>query len=143
VRPLPKGLYHNEFSLPELGLANPRGIVDLAVSEVRLSSLNKSFTRLSTPFSAINTSNMECAKERFQELNSAQGEGQSETVSIYQSKAVFAELGLNLSAADIDDIIGQLELRDSLQISFTEVVEIAAYIHGEKTTGSNVSTGGF
>jgi hypothetical protein len=141
VRPLPKGLYHNEFNLPELGLANPRGIVDLAVSEVRMNSLNKSFTRLSTPFSVINTGNMECAKERFHELNSAQGESQSETISIYQSKPVFAELGLNLSAADIDDIIGQLELRDSLDISFTEVVEIAAYIHGEKT--SNGSNGGF
>jgi len=134
VRPLPKGIYYNEFSLPSLGLANPRQILDLAISEVRMNSLNKSFVRQSTPCSVINPRNMEAAKLKFQEFCRTEGGGgvDCDTISIYQSKPIFNELGLNVSVTDIDDIIEQLQIKDTVDISFAEVVEIATYIHSEK-----------
>lgn len=137
VRPLAKGVYHNDFDIPQIGLANPRSIVDMAVSDVRMNSVNKAFTRLSSPATEgdggganINPRNLDKAKIKFQELLG--GDTESDTVSIYQSKPVFSELGLNLSGADIGAIISQLELQESLDISFAELVEIAVYIHGEK-----------
>lgn len=84
---------------------------------------------------SINPRNLEAAKTRFHELAAAQGDAESDTVSIHQSRPVFNELGLNLSGADVDAIIGQLALQDSLHISFAELVEIAVYIHGEKLSG--------
>ncbi len=133
VRPLAKGVYHNDFDIPQIGLANPRSIVDMAVSDVRMNSLNKSYARLATPAAdagGINPRNLEYAKIKFQELLG--GDTEADTISIYQSKPVFSELGLNLSGADVGAIISQLELQESLDISFAELVEIAVYIHGEK-----------
>jgi len=127
VRPLSKGNYYNEFTLPVLGLDNPRSVVDMAISEVRVQSLNKSFVRLSTPQVKINTALMDTARVKFYELTAGQ-----ETVSIYEAKPVFTELGLNVTSEDIDDIIEQLQLSEMLDISFTELVELASYIHEQR-----------
>lgn len=127
VRPLAKGMFYNEFSLPELGLHNSRGVVDMAISEVRMNSLNKSLVRLSTPQVKINTDLVNIAREKFYLLTKG-----GETLSIYETKVVFSDLGLNVTQEDIDDIIEQLQLTDTLEISFTELVELAAYIHEQR-----------
>ena len=53
-------------------------------------------------------------------------------ISIYRIEDVLHELGLNLNSNDITEIITQLELKDTLDVSFTEAVEIASYIHEQK-----------
>ena len=127
VRPLAKGMFYNEFNLPELALSNSRSVVDMAISEVRMNSLNKSLVRLSTPQVRINTDLIDVAREKFYLLTKG-----GETLSIYESKVVFGDLGLMVTQEDIDDIIEQLQMSETLDISFTELVELAAYIHEQR-----------
>jgi hypothetical protein len=47
---------------------------------------------------------------------------------------VHSQLGLSLNASDVTEIITQLELKDTLDVSFAEVVEIATFIHEQKVT---------
>lgn len=128
VRPPPKGVFHNPFSLPELALKNPRNVMELAISEVRIESLNKSLTKPDGERLTLDPADLQRAKFIFTKLS---GE-ESSTISIYSLAEVFKHLGLDLHEKDINEIIQQLELTESLEVSFAEVVEIAAFVHGQK-----------
>lgn len=119
---MPKGLYLNDFSIPELGIANPKGIIDIATSEVRLKSLEKN----GGVSAAITKDNLEKANEIF---SSYAADG---LITLDYLGGVLYALGLKLSDFDVNEIINQLELKDTQDVSFTEAVEIAAYVSGSQ-----------
>eukprot|EP01038_Epipyxis_sp_PR26KG_P006768 gene6768-9271_t len=126
--PLPKGLYANEFELPSLGLANPNLIINVAVSEVRVNSLKQSSNQdLGSTISIIPHEYLERANIVF---NNIVSKG-SDTIPIFELQPVFNEFGLQLNTYDINEIIYQLELKDTQEITFAEVVEIASFIKRE------------
>jgi Ca2+-binding EF-hand superfamily protein len=128
VRLLPKGMYHNEFQLPGLTLADPTGLIDLAVSEVRMNSVHRNKHDSSSKQTFIRPQALEKAQKVFNSIVPAGKQG----VSIYRLGEVLLELGLNLNASDVTEIVSQLELKDTLDVSFAEAVEIATYIHEQK-----------
>lgn len=123
-------MYHNEFQLPGLTLANPEGLIDLAVSEVRMNSVHHTAHNDNTSQSYIRPYALEKAHKMFNSLLAPGKQG----ISIYRLEEVLHELGLNLTSSDITEIISQLELKDTLDVSFTEAVEIASYIHEQKAS---------
>lgn len=130
VRPLPKGVFHNKFQLPSLTLADSDKVLDVAVSEVRMNSLNKSHSATRLPQNLISKVALEAADAAFNRI--AQEEGTPHAVSIYHMGEVLLQLGLNLTEADIRDIVEQLEVKDTMEVSFSEAVEIATFIHEQK-----------
>ena len=131
VRLLPKGMYHNEFQLPGLTLADANGIIDVAVSEVRMSSLHHNTNEISTSMKCSTYIRPYALERAHKVYNSMIQQGKS-GVSIYRLSEVLSELGLNMSTADVTEIVAQLELKDTLEVSFAEAVEIATYIHEQK-----------
>jgi Ca2+-binding EF-hand superfamily protein len=126
ARLLPKGLYQNEFQLPGLTLANPTKIIDIAVSDVRMNSLHKAYAQEGAQ--VIRPESLEQALVVFNNIT----RGDNHVISIYQITDVMHELGLSLTAADIQEIITQLEVKDTMELSFAETVEIATFIHEQK-----------
>lgn len=129
-------MYYNEFQLPSLKLADPTGIIDLAVSDVRMNSVNHAEANTSQrayirPY----------ALERAHKVFNASLDAGKTGVSIYRLSDVLQELNLNLSAADVTEIISQLELKDTLDVSFAEAVEIATYIHEQKLAAQQAVVG--
>jgi hypothetical protein len=41
---LPKGIFPNDFAIPEIGVTDPQKILDLSISEVRRKNLKKNFS---------------------------------------------------------------------------------------------------
>lgn len=130
VRLLPKGLYHNDFQLPGLTLADPNEVIDIAVSDVRMNSVHKSHgTEEGNKQTYIRPYALEKAHKIFKSVSS---KADQQVISIYRLSEVLFELGLDLNASDVAEITAQLELKDTLDISFAEAVEIATYIHEQK-----------
>ena len=130
MRLLPKGLYHNDFQLPGLTLADPNGIIDIAVSDVRMNSVHRPYElEGGAKQSYIRPHALEKAHKIFKSVAS---KSDQQVISIYRLAEVLYELGLDLNASDIAEITAQLELKDTLDISFAEAVEIATYIHEQK-----------
>lgn len=136
ARLLPKGLYHNEFQLPSLTLADPTGLIDLAVSDVRMNSVHHAaaFEEGGSGGGSVKPSFIRpYALERaLKVFNSLTEVGKLGVLSIYRLGDVLYELGLSLNATDVTEVIAQLELKDTLDVSFAEAVEIATYIHEQK-----------
>ena len=61
--------------------------------------------------------------------NSSSSSNSQQTISIYQMGEVLEQLGLNITSEDIDEIVVQLEMKEANDISFSEAVEVAIYIH--------------
>jgi len=145
VRLLPKGMFHNEFKLPGLTLADPTGIIDIAVSDVRMQSIRRSHASPEDGAEGIYSTqipaqSLERARKVFHGLTNGNGNSnEAQTISIYRLADVLYELGLSLTAADITEIVTQLELKDTLDVSFSEAVEIASYIHEQKLTSQHQS----
>lgn len=70
--------------------------------------------------------NMERAQKAFQRIA-----GDSSTISIFRLGEVLNEFGLTITNTDIDDIIQQLEMKDAMDVSFSEAVDIANYLAGD------------
>ncbi|KAJ1436081.1 hypothetical protein B484DRAFT_325311 [Ochromonadaceae sp. CCMP2298] len=128
ARLLPKGIFQNEFLLPGLTLANPTKIIDIAVSDVRMNSLHKSYAQEDSGQVYIRPEALEHALAVFNKIT----RGDSHVISIYEITDVMHELGLNLSSSDIQEIITQLQVKDTMELSFAEAVEIATFIHEQK-----------
>lgn len=129
VKVLPKGMYSNNFALPELGLANPESIVEMATSDVRMARVNRdsggdTYGRLSFSRGGLNPDTIHQAHDLFNSLPM----DTLETVSIFDLEDVFLQFGLDLSPENISEIIVQLEQNETLRVTFNEVVEIATYI---------------
>lgn len=129
VRLLPKGLNHNDFKLPGLTLADPNEVIDIAVSDVRMNSVHRNEVEEGTRQSYIRPYALEKAHKVFKSVAS---KVDKQVISIYRLSEVLFELGLDLNASDVAEITSQLELKDTLDISFAEAVEIASYIHEQK-----------
>lgn len=141
MRLLPKGMFHNEFKLPGLTLADPNGIIDIAVSDVRMQSIRRSHAGPEDGAEGIYSTQipaqaLEKARKVFHSLTNS---SEAQSISIYRLADVLYELGLSLTAADITEIVTQLELKDTLDVSFSEAVEIASYIHEQKLTSQQQS----
>jgi hypothetical protein len=143
MRLLPKGMVHNDFQLPDLKLADPTGLIDIAVSDVRMNSLHNSHGGMQQMESLEQTSSYAHAYIQPHALEKAHALFNSicvtgtHAISIYRLADVLYELGLNLGAHDITEIISQLELKDTLDLSFAEAVEIATFIHEQKASSQH------
>lgn len=120
------------FELPEIGLDNPRFVLDLATSEIR----SQRGPRLQSaggggdgfaevPFSE---SELETAEEIFQELDKKN----AGVVSMWSLDDVFAALGIEMTSQIMGDIARQLDLGDFATLSFPEVVDIATFINANR-----------
>lgn len=123
-RPLPKGIYANDFTLPSLGLAKPDEVLDVAVSQIRLSSINKTLSRTETPLLTISADQMAEAESVFHSLVV----NHSGTIEVHDVEAVLVAMGLLLDRSDLDGIVDQLLKKDAHYLSFADITEIAAFM---------------
>lgn len=132
LRPLPKGIRANEFELPPLYLANPNGVLDIIVSEIRMDALHRGHSRGYQPEQPveliIDQQSLEQANKVFNELSNPD----TNLMPAYRIGDVLHELGLYLSDQDIYEVITQLKIPEYLEISFSETVEIGTYIHEQR-----------
>ena len=133
LKPLPKGIRVNEFELPSLYLANPNGVLDVVVSEIRMDALHRGHSRGGYPSEqpvqiVIDQESLEQANKVFNELANPD----TNLMPAYRIGDVLHELGLYLSDQDIYDVVTQLKIPEYLEISFSETVEIGTYIHEQR-----------
>lgn len=113
------------YGLPELALADPASVIDRSLAEVRMSKLQNSTLHDTPNFGGvIEAEYLDKALAVFNELSEDQ-----ETIMIFKLGEVLKHLGLNILPEDINEIITQLEMKDAMDVSFSEAVEIAIYIH--------------
>jgi hypothetical protein len=126
VRPLPKGLFHNNFSLPSIGLADPQSVLDSAITSIRMKSIEKTLSRPQTPFLAMGQMDIERAKERFRSLS-----GSSDFIPVHFLGEVLREMGLFVDEEDIEDLKASLDAKDGQGLCFADISEIAAFMQSE------------
>jgi hypothetical protein len=113
------------FTLPEIGLKQPRTVIDVATSEVRLDRA----LRLGQFCEEITEEAIMDAENEFVRLDT-HGSG---VLSLWVLTPVFEALGLSLSTSNLHDIAHQLELGNFATLSFPEVIDIAtSLISGER-----------
>jgi hypothetical protein len=105
------------FTLPEIGLKQPRTVIDVATSQVRLDRA----LRLGQFCEEVTQDSLLDAEAEFVRLDT-HGSG---LLSLWVLGSVFSILGLSLSTSNLHDIAHQLELGNFATLSFPEVVDIA------------------
>jgi hypothetical protein len=126
VRPLPKGIFQNNFAIPEIGLASPNEVLELAVSSTRMSSLEKTWSRPHTPYLSISPDDLSRAKTKFHDIA-----GSSDVISVHYISEVIREMGVYIEDEDIEELESQLGDKD---LTFADISEIASFIQAEYTS---------
>lgn len=135
VRALPKGIYQNNFSLPEIGLADPQGVLDNAVASTRIQSVGKTFgSRPETPFLSILPEDLERAREHFHHIAGQH----SDRIPIHYVGEVIRDMGIYIDNEDVEELQRQLSEKESHGLSFADITEIASFIQAEMTSRSHV-----
>lgn len=129
-------MFVNEYDLPELKLADSTKVLYDATEEARILKAPKSSSGEydfqqqmedgKGEFFFLFKENVDRAQKVFQDIA-----GDKPTISIFRIGAVLSEFGLRITNADIDDIIQQLEMKDAMDVSFSEAVDIANYLAGD------------
>lgn len=107
------------FDLPEIGLENPRAVLDLAISEARMER-----SPLGGNGFTFSSETLQSAEKIFDSIDTTH-------VSLLPLRSlgeVFAELGLAVTPDDLAEIAAQLEIEQSSTFTFPEVVEIALFL---------------
>lgn len=124
VRPLPRGIYFNDFKLPNLGLANAQGVLDLSISSTRMQSLNKSSSSEgNTNIAPVSDDILEKAGELFKSLSKG-----SDTLAVEQLGPILDAMGLQLDSSSLNQLMSQLADKNALYLSFADIIELVAYI---------------
>lgn len=116
-----------QFSLPAIGLDQPRVVLDIATSEIRLERAMREgqFCSELTPEAVIEGARV------FDNLDIHS----AGVLTLWALAPVFECLGITLSSANLHDIAQQLELSTFATLSFPEVVDIArCLVNGERMT---------
>ena len=128
-------MFVNEYDLPELKLADSTKVLYDAIAETRVLKAPKSsrgydfqqqMEDRKGELQFLFKENVDRAQKVFQEIA-----GDKPIISIFRLGAVLNEFGLTITNADIDDIIQQLEMKDTMDVSFSEAVDIANYLAGD------------
>ncbi len=112
--------------MPELGLAAPNEVLELAISSTRMESLEKSWSRPHTPFLSILPEDLERAKAKFHDIS-----GSADAIPVQYISEVIREMGINMEEDDIQELERQLGDKD---LTFTDISEIASFIQAEYTS---------
>lgn len=138
---LPKGIHLNDFKLPEIGLANPQSVMDLAVSSTRLQNIQKSMSRTNVAFPTISNELLQQAKLKFNDIlyqertrrgqQMAPANSIPDTIPLDSLHIILSSVGIEISDFELDGIKGQLFERDIQQLAFADLVEIIAFIESE------------
>ena len=134
VRTLPKGIYQNNFSLPEIGLADPQGVVDNAIASTRIQSVGRTLSRPETPFLSILPEELDRARERFHEIAGHH----SDRIPIHYVGEVIREMGIFIDNEDVEELQRQLGEKESQGLSFADITEIASFIQAEITSRAHL-----
>lgn len=111
------------YNLPELAVANPKVILDSAVADVRLSNAGR--RGIGSDNYVLSPDVIDLARNSFNMLDY----NSTGVVSIYALGGVFSELGLSLTPDDMKDILADLDLDGTADISFPEVCDIAVFLY--------------
>jgi len=127
-------MFVNEYELPALELADPGKVLSKAMLEIKLkeTSNNENLDGAEEPATASGAPSMlfresiERAEAVFLDISAGKS-----TISIFRLGSILFEFGLKLSDEDVEDIIAQLEMKDALDITFSEAIDIANYLASE------------
>lgn len=127
-------MFLNAYDLPELQLANPTQVLSKAASQLKLSEAlkadeipyNESGDGPARGEMLLFRESMERAEEIFNEI--AYGKP---TISIFRLGMILREFGLTITNSDVDDIVAQLEMKDAMDITFSEAIDIANFLASE------------
>ncbi len=112
--------------MPELGLATPNEVIELAVSSTRMESLEKTWSRPHTPFLSIIPDDLERAKVKFHDIA-----GSSDAIPVHFISEVIREMGIYIENEDVEELERQLGDKD---LTFADISEIASFIQAEYTS---------
>lgn len=125
AQPLPRGIYANDFTLPDVGLANPQQVLDVAITSTRMLSSNKVLSRANTPSRASFTrEQIERAEQAFHKLAVAD----TGNISVHDLGEVLEAMGLVVNLDDLISVTEQLSSKSTFLLSLADVTEIAAYL---------------
>ena len=112
------------LKLPTLARYNAREVYDRAVAETRLGrSQDCGISR-----GHIDENALRRAESTFMKLNLAR---YSSVLPLSSLGMVFSDLGVELTAENLEDICDQFEIARSTELTFPEVVDIASFLLGE------------
>lgn len=134
MRPLPKGMFYNDFGLPELSLANPQHVLSSAVGKVRREALGED---MPSPDS-LDQEVLDRMRECFDSLI-VQG---TQSISIHDLAKVLSELHFIVDPRDVQDIVQQLEEKESYELTFGDVTDIAVFIQSNMALSPSVTRNG-
>ena len=147
MRPLPRGLFHNDFSLPQIGLADAQSVLDGAVSDTRLKSVEKSLLRPQSPLRCFDSEDIDRAKARFAQIaasfsnntnthstntnNTSNNNSNNNSIPVESIASVLAELHVTLDDKDLSELRTALDVKPGTNLLFADIVEIAAFMQSE------------
>lgn len=124
AQPLPPGIYANDFTLPDLGLANPQQVLDVAITSTRMLSSNKVLSRANTPSRLFSREQIERAEQVFHRFSVAD----TGNINVHDLGKVLEDMGLVVSENDLFSVTEHLSSKSTFLLSLADVTEIAAYL---------------
>lgn len=122
----------NDFKLPELGLENPQGVLDLAISSTRLGNVQSSMSKSDLIIPTVPIPLLEKAKNKFNELLEIQTRNSKgnlqDAISIDSLGEILTYVRIQVSDYELEGIKSQLSEREIRSLSFADVAEIIAFI---------------
>lgn len=125
-------MFVNEYDLPELKLSDPAKVLSAASTELRLRGAapidDFDFAQSAegaAPF-LLQRESVDNAQKVFYNISNGK-----HTISIFRLGEVLNEFGLTINSNDVNDIIQQLEMKETMDITFSEAIDIANFIAGE------------
>jgi len=109
------------FTLPPIGLEDPKGVLDTSITSVRLENSNK--RGVSTGVFDVET--VARAKEAYARMDI----NKVGSISARSSEVVFEALGINSQNFDLGQIFYELDIGETVELSFPEIIDIAMYIY--------------
>lgn len=109
------------YTLPELGLEDAKGVMDISIATVRLENA----LRRGISSGVFDSEALDRAKVVFSEADiSRMG-----LLSLHLSSNVFESLGVDSKVVDMREVFHELDIGMDAELSFPEIVDIAMYIH--------------
>eukprot|EP00981_Chlorochromonas_danica_P010590 scaffold3290_cov165-Ochromonas_danica.AAC.33 len=120
VRPLPKGLFFNDFQMPGLALADPQSVLSSAVVAVRSEAASN---RDSEAWQLeLDDETKERLKESFESF------AKMHHISVHDLPKVLSEARFIIDPRDIEDIVSQLQEKETHDLSVEDVLDIASFL---------------
>jgi hypothetical protein len=113
-----------KYELPEIGLANARGVLDLATTETRMQRAGVRGTA-SVQAAPIGMSAIGRAEDNFAKIDV----DKKGIVPFWTINTILYELGVDLDDEQLEDIRSQLEIDSKQELTFPEICDIANFLN--------------